>query len=128
MHTASLILVSALFGGFGAALRMLAILALTERRGVPMRLTVLAVNVAGSAVAGACTAAFARVDPRGIAGAAVIGGILGGFTTFSSFAIESIEMWQRGDRLRAARYAIASIAACGFSAWIGFELAGSLVS
>jgi CrcB protein len=88
---------------------------------LPLWLTVLAVNVSGSALAGACTEIFRNLDPSGAAAAAVIGGILGGFTTFSSFAIECIEQWQRGARMRSAIYAIGSMLACGVAAWIGFE-------
>lgn len=123
MSAAPLILISALFGGLGAGLRVLSILLLTERLGVPMRFTVLSVNAIGSTAAGACTALFQRMDPDGIAAAAVIGGILGGFTTYSGFAIECIEQWQRGRRVRAVVYAVVSMLACGLGAWMGFELA-----
>jgi fluoride exporter len=122
MNEASLTLVSGLFGGLGAALRVSAILLLTDRAGVPMRFTVLVVNLTGSAVAGACTAAFDRLEGHDLARAAVIGGILGGFTTFSSFAIECIEQWQRGFRARAVRYAGVSITGCATAAWVGFEV------
>jgi CrcB protein len=123
MNTLQLILLSGLFGGVGAACRALAILLFTERWGRPFWLTVLVVNVLGSCVAGACTELFQKLDPSGIAAAAVIGGILGGFTTFSSFAIECIEQWQRGHRSRSAIYAIGSMLACGAAAWLGFEAA-----
>jgi CrcB protein len=126
MSALPLVLVSGVFGGLGAALRVLAILVCTERAGLPMRYTVLLVNLVGSAIAGACTAAFERTDPGGMARAAVIGGVLGGFTTFSSYAIECIERWQRGFRAAAVAYAVASLAGCGVAAWQGFELARRL--
>jgi CrcB protein len=122
MSALPLVLISALFGGLGAAARVTMILLCTERHGLPLRWTILIVNLSGSACAGACTAAFTRVDPNGIAHAAVIGGILGGFTTFSSFAIECIEQWQRGARRRAALYALGSLLGCAVSAWLGFEI------
>jgi CrcB protein len=122
MSALPLVLMSAMFGGMGAAMRVLMVLLCTERHGLPMRWTILMVNLTGSACAGACTAGFSRVDPNGIAHAAVIGGILGGFTTFSSFAIECIEQWQRGARRRAALYARGSLLGCAVSAWLGFEI------
>lgn len=121
MSLLPLLLISAVFGGVGAAMRVLMILLCTERHDLPLRWTILIVNITGSFCAGACTAGFARLDPKGIAYAAVIGGILGGFTTFSSFAIECIEQWQRGARRRAALYAIGSLLGCAVSAWLGFE-------
>ncbi len=37
-------------------------------------------------------------------------GVLGGFTTFSSFSLEAYQMLARGDNLGAASYAVASVA------------------
>ncbi|HEX7232681.1 MAG TPA: fluoride efflux transporter CrcB [Candidatus Binatia bacterium] len=36
-------------------------------------------------------------------------GILGGFTTFSTFSLEAALLWERGDGLNAAVYAISSV-------------------
>jgi CrcB protein len=36
-------------------------------------------------------------------------GVFGGFTTFSAFSLDAAVMWQRGDYLLCASYAIASV-------------------
>lgn len=37
-------------------------------------------------------------------------GVLGGFTTFSAFSLETFNMLQRGDHVMAASYAVSSVA------------------
>jgi len=37
-------------------------------------------------------------------------GVLGGFTTFSAFSLETVGMIQRGDPVMAAAYAVSSVA------------------
>jgi CrcB protein len=36
-------------------------------------------------------------------------GLLGGFTTFSAFALDAVALWQRGEALTAAAYAAGSV-------------------
>lgn len=50
-------------------------------------------------------------------------GLLGGFTTFSSFAYETVALAQAGDMLRAALYAAASVIASVAAAALGLWLA-----
>lgn len=45
-------------------------------------------------------------------------GILGGFTTFSAFTYEAVDLWQRGEQMSAAGYVLASVA---------FSIAGLLI-
>ncbi len=37
-------------------------------------------------------------------------GVLGGFTTFSSFSLEAISLWQRGETIQFAVYIFLSVA------------------
>jgi CrcB protein len=47
-------------------------------------------------------------------------GVCGGFTTFSAFSLQTLELVQKGEWQRAAIYVIASVALCIVGIWIGF--------
>ena len=87
------------FGGaLGASLRFLATLAWPAPWGV------LAVNVAGSFLIGLLAV---RLAP-GLA-PFLLTGVLGGFTTFSAFSIETVALIERGAAGAALAYVAASV-------------------
>jgi fluoride exporter len=49
-------------------------------------------------------------------------GICGGFTTFSAFSLQTLELIQTGDVIPAALYAAASVALCLLAVWGGWAL------
>jgi fluoride exporter len=49
-------------------------------------------------------------------------GICGGFTTFSAFSLQTLELIQTGDVIPAAFYAVASVALCLLAVWGGWAL------
>lgn len=55
--------------------------------------------------------------------AGVLIGVLGGFTTFSSFSIETLGLIEAGEHLRAALNVLASVALCLLATWLGLVLA-----
>ena len=55
----------------------------------------------------------------------LITGFCGGFTTFSTFANESLGMMKTGDVFLAALYIGASIVVGFFAVWLGFHLSDS---
>jgi CrcB protein len=91
---ATLLLV-ALGGAIGSVLRFGAGLAAARLIGTGLPWGTLAVNVAGSFLIGV---AFVLLAERGQARAAafVMTGLLGGFTTFSAFSLETLALWSRG--------------------------------
>ncbi len=49
-------------------------------------------------------------------------GILGGFTTFSAFSLQTLELWERGEALPATGYALASVAGALAAIFAGLAL------
>ena len=54
--------------------------------------------------------------------ALLVSGLLGGFTTFSAFSLESLTLLQEGRLLAAGSYVIASVIGCLLAAWLGYRL------
>ena len=108
-------------GAIGAALRYLASLALAGRSSFPFG--TLAVNLIGGFAMGL----LAAYVLRGVASEGVrlfVGvGILGGFTTFSAFSLESFQMIERGQMAMAAGYAVASVVGSIAALAFGFAVA-----
>ncbi|NNE52855.1 MAG: fluoride efflux transporter CrcB [Sulfitobacter sp.] len=102
-------LLVALGGAIGAALRFLsgtAMLRLTGPQEFP--LAILTVNVIGSFLMGLFVVAAAQ---RGLThfNPFVMTGILGGFTTFSAFSLETVTLMERGATGAAMLYVIGSV-------------------
>ncbi len=94
----------------------------------------LLINVLGSFVIGLFAAALgtrgpfaAALGPDGLAGvldvrAFVMVGLCGGFTTFSSFSLQSLELLQAGRYGPALGYMAGSALACLAAVWAGWVL------
>jgi CrcB protein len=84
----------------------------------------LSVNVLGSFAMGLLVLLFIeRFDPEPALRLGVLVGFLGAFTTFSSFAVETVQLIQDEAPLRALLYVSASVGAC-----VAAVLAGMLVA
>jgi fluoride exporter len=53
-------------------------------------------------------------------------GFLGGYTTFSTFSVECIRLWNEKSRATAALYVTLSVSLGLIAVWSGFELAAQL--
>lgn len=83
----------------------------------------LAVNVVGSTLIGLLWVFLsARGEAGELARAFVIVGLLGGFTTFSSFSLETMLLLEQHGYARAGGYVLASVAMCLAGAWAGLSL------
>lgn len=83
-------------GGLGAGARYLMDGAVMKGRKDAFPLGILVVNIVGSFVLGLLTGLGAAVAPAWMA---ILGvGVLGGFTTFSAVAVETVLLAQRGRR------------------------------
>lgn len=103
------LLAVAIGGALGASARyLLGLLPVKPQGGFPL-ITFL-INVAGAFAIGLIAAASAKntsVDPRLILFLKV--GICGGFTTFSTFSLETMNLLQSGRNLTAFLYIISSV-------------------
>lgn len=84
----------------------------------------LGINVVGSFALGAVsgwTLANPSASPQ--LRAFVMVGLLGGFTTFSTFALEGVALWQSDQPLRAVAYAFGSVLLSLAAAALGLILA-----
>jgi len=80
----------------------------------------LAVNVIGSLMMGAMFVLLVeRVADSGVWRAGLLIGLLGGFTTFSSFSIETLNLIEQGEMTKAATNVVASIGLCLGATWLG---------
>jgi CrcB protein len=84
----------------------------------------LVINVSGSFVLGVLTELFAErllVSPT--VRIAVLTGILGGYTTFSSFSYETYSLLRDGEMWRAILNAVGSVLLGLVAVWLGVRLA-----
>jgi len=89
----------------------------------------LTVNVVGSFIIGFFDT-LTGPDGRFLAGTTarqfVMIGVLGGFTTFSSFSLQTLNLARDGDWARVAANVIASVALCLVGVWLGHIAAAAL--
>lgn len=84
----------------------------------------LAVNLSGCLLLGFVITLFAeRLVPSPHLRAAVTIGFLGAYTTFSTFAYETLRLGDDGAPARAVLYAVASVGLGVLAAWMGTVLA-----
>jgi CrcB protein len=123
-------LLVAIGGGLGSMARA-SLSALLVRR-MPAAAAVLVINALGSLMIGVAVAlalaVLARFNldpaPEGFTFFAV--GLLGGFTTVSTFALQVHELWNGVSRRAALATALGSVLACPMMAALGFWMALAL--
>ena len=98
----------ALGGALGASARYLVNVAVVRLIGHGFPWATIAVNIFGSLLMGALVVTFAHRDLMRFA-PFLMTGILGGFTTFSAFSLDTITLWQRGETLTAVAYVALSV-------------------
>lgn len=87
----------------------------------------LTVNVLGSLLIGAVAVwLMERGEPDPALRAFLMVGVLGGFTTFSTFSLETVALLERGALVSAGTNMLASVVLCVAGAWLGMTLARQL--
>ena len=83
----------------------------------------LFINVLGSFVIGLFFALTAKEwDVSGNMKLFVMTGFCGGYTTFSAFSLQTLNLIQAGEWLRASAYILGSVVLCLVAVWAGYAL------
>ncbi len=112
-------------GATGAALRYLVGQWTLATLGPGLPFGTWAVNILGGLAMGLLAGTLARLASGGSEPLRLLlgVGVLGGFTTFSAFSLELVNMIARGDILLAAAYAVSSVAGSIVALYAGLMLA-----
>jgi CrcB protein len=91
--------------GLGGVLRHILNIWIARLAGTHFPMHTFVINITGSIVMGIITALFAlKGGATGHLRLFLATGILGGYTTFSTFSLDAVLLWQRHDHLLAACY------------------------
>jgi CrcB protein len=105
--------------GIGGGLRHFVNVGAARLLGIQFPWGTLAVNLIGSFAMGLLIAWLAlRVSGGQALRLFLATGVLGGFTTFSSFSLDAVLLWQRGSTVVAGLYVVASVG-IGIAALVG---------
>lgn len=107
-------------GAMGALFRYWVSIGVHKLAGTEFPYGTLTVNVAGSLLMGALYVLFIeRMDVDPLWRGALLIGLLGAFTTFSTFSMETLNLVENGEPLRALANVAASVTLCIIACWIG---------
>lgn len=115
----------ALGGAVGSMARYWGAAAMAALTGPRFPWGTLLINVGGSFVIGWFGALTADSGPLQVPSGIrllVLVGFCGGFTTFSSFSLQTLELLQSGEVIPAAGYVLGSVALCLLFVWFGMLL------
>ena len=93
----------------------------------PAFLGTLAVNLVGSFMIGLLLISFqARLPISDVLRTGILVGLLGGFTTYSAFSMETVNMMMAGFYGRASAYVAGTVVLCLMGTWAGVMLGRSV--
>jgi len=99
-------------GGIGAAIRHLVNQAVGRVAGTDFPFGIMAINISGSLVMGLAAGYFAFKASESWSDTArlfMTTGVLGGYTTFSAFSLDTMVLWERGEPGLAVAYVLGSV-------------------
>ena len=112
-------------GAIGSVARFWLTAVMTALTGPRFPWGTLLINVLGSFVIGlvaGLTLTPARMGIHPDIRIFLMTGICGGFTTFSAFSLQTLELMQTGDTVPALGYAVSSVVLCVLLTWGGWML------
>jgi CrcB protein len=112
-------------GALGSALRHWVNMEIAHRFGNPVPHATVLVNVIGCVVIGALAGRIAggHLHMTAAMRTFVFVGVLGGFTTFSSFGLDTFTLVQGGDHVAAFWNIVVQVGVGLAGVWLGFSLA-----
>jgi len=122
------ILILSAGGALGVNARFWLGVAMDRRAGPRFPWATFAINVSGSFAIGVAAVLLAHRWPHPLVRLFVVTGFLGGYTTFSAFAFESLTIWERGDRGLSLANVFGSVASGLAAVALGVALARGLVA
>ena len=118
------ILLVAAGGAVGSVARYLMASSIQSSTGWSFPIGTVLVNILGCFLIGILYVLLvARPDPRQDLRALLMVGVMGGFTTFSSFSLETVTMAMNGNYTGATLNVVLSVAACLAGTVLGISLA-----
>lgn len=120
--SAGMLIALVVAGGVGAGIRYVIDVVVTRGRRDAFPIGILVVNVTGSALLGLLTGLGAVIGADVLA---VLGiGLLGGYTTFSTVSVETVQLARRGRRDWAVVNLFGTLAVAVVAAAIGMTIGG----
>ena len=120
------VLVVGLGGAVGAILRWW-VGVLMSHLLAPVFLGTLVGNLAGSFLVGVLLIWFqGKLPINDVLRTGIVVGLLGGFTTYSAFSMEAVNMMMAGFYGRASAYVVVTVAVCLMGTWGGVMLGRSV--
>ena len=120
------VLVVGLGGAVGAILRWW-VGVLMSHLLAPVFLGTLVINLAGSFLVGVLLIWFqGKLPINDVLRTGIVVGLLGGFTTYSAFSMETVNMMMAGFYGRASAYVVVTVAVCLMGTWAGVMLGRSV--
>ncbi|MEM7443153.1 MAG: fluoride efflux transporter CrcB [Pseudomonadota bacterium] len=128
MHP-SLILAVAVGGAVGAVGRYMLVVGVGRWLGTGFPWGTLAVNIIGSIVMGVLVEVMALAwSPSQEVRALLVVGVLGAFTTFSTFSLDVVILIDRGELVPAGAYILASVVICVVGLYAGMHVTRALLA
>lgn len=119
-----LILYAAAGGAIGSALRYLTTVKIAQLMGIAFPYGTMFVNIFGSLIMGLLIGILTKTMPHSNEMRVFLAvGILGGFTTFSAFSLDVINLIENGNNAQAAVYAVCSVVLSIAAVFFGLFLA-----